>query len=93
MLDQIYYSRQQLETLVCVTFSSCSQGSADHRDRSYSNQDNENRHLVECSSSCNKKAIAVGKNIHSIGLYNQRKLKSTTTYICRSCGKLVTYKD
>ena len=42
---------------------------------------NENRHLVEYSSNCNRKAITVGKNIQKYWLKNQRKLNVTTIHI------------
>ena len=53
---------------------------------------NENRLLMECNSNCNRKAIAVGKNIYRIGLNNQWKLNETTTYIYTSCDKPIAHK-
>ena len=53
---------------------------------------NENRHLMECNSNCNRKVITVGTNIYSIGLNNQWKLNETTIYIYTSFGKLIAHK-
>ena len=49
---------------------------------------NENRHLIDYN---NKKAIAVGTNIYSIGLNNRWKLNQTTIYIYTSCRKLIAH--
>ena len=54
---------------------------------------NENRHLTESSSNCNRKAITAGTNICSIGLNNQWKLNKTNFYIYIRCGKPITHEE
>ena len=53
---------------------------------------NENRHLTECSSNCNSKAVTVGMNIYGPELNDQHKLNETTIYIYTSCGKPIKHK-
>ena len=50
---------------------------------------NENTHLMDCN---NRKTIALGTNIYSIGLKNHWKLSESTIYIYTSCGNRIALK-